>query len=727
LGAIRDGTVVPIIGLDDMKTLFILLLIYPTIISSQIKWQKTNGPSGGAIAALITKGDTVIAGTGYDKALIFFSTNKGINWTKAEFKTSYPHDQSRANDFIFTNDGGIISAVSRNGIYKSFDLIHWDKIYNNSNEFFWSLGKDFKGNLYAGTADDGNLFISKDNGSNWSIITSLGTGRISGFLLTRDSSLYLGSHSKVLKKNNNSDLWETIIFPDDQYYNLCSDTSNNIYAFPNDHIYISTNMGLTWASRDTDGFLIGNSMYHCIYNNKLIAALGDQTSLFGNGWGIALSEDQGKTWRWSNNGLPPQFSACFCLAKSNIETYVGTNAAGVYKSTNFGDSWFPINNGLNAADTRNINFDNKGNLYAACWSNGFFKSTDKGLSWKTINNGLTNVYCYSIIADINGDLLSGTDRGIFRSTDKGENWNLTNSAGNNFAYRFYRDRYNRIYAINYGDGIYRTTDLGTNWQRIDDGFGSLYVFGFVIDQNDNIYAGTRGGNIYKSTNDGSSWTEIRNSNSIYNSVIANISIAPNGNIFATNIEEGVIRSTDSGQSWNVLNIGITNPQVSALGINNNGDLFVSTLDGYFYYSSDNGESWQNILYNLEETQINDIIFDQDDTMYIATDESVWRSNPDTTVNVKDKTTVIKQYSLSQNYPNPFNPNTQINYTVKDAGSVKIEVFDILGRKVESLVNELKQPGNYSVTFNAKSITSGVYFYKLEINDYTSVKKMMFLK
>ena len=57
----------------------------------------------------------------------------------------------------------------------------------------------------------------------------------------------------------------------------------------------------------------------------------------------------------------------------------------------------------------------------------------------------------------------------------------------------------------------------------------------------------------------------------------------------------------------------------------------------------------------------------------------------------------------------------------------MDIYDILGRKVESLVNEEKQPGNYSVTFNAKSIKSGVYFYKLEINDYTSIKKMIFLK
>jgi len=85
------------------------------------------------------------------------------------------------------------------------------------------------------------------------------------------------------------------------------------------------------------------------------------------------------------------------------------------------------------------------------------------------------------------------------------------------------------------------------------------------------------------------------------------------------------------------------------------------------------------------------------------------------------------YSLSQNFPNPFNPSTVIKYAIPRAGIVKMVVYDILGRQVALLVNELKQPGNYEVKFDALNFASGVYFYKIEAGDFTSVKKMLLLK
>jgi hypothetical protein len=85
------------------------------------------------------------------------------------------------------------------------------------------------------------------------------------------------------------------------------------------------------------------------------------------------------------------------------------------------------------------------------------------------------------------------------------------------------------------------------------------------------------------------------------------------------------------------------------------------------------------------------------------------------------------YSLSQNYPNPFNPVTKIKYAIPKPGLVKLMIYDVLGREVTVLVNELKQAGIYSVSFDASSYTSGVYFYKLEAGDFTEVKKMVLMK
>ena len=85
------------------------------------------------------------------------------------------------------------------------------------------------------------------------------------------------------------------------------------------------------------------------------------------------------------------------------------------------------------------------------------------------------------------------------------------------------------------------------------------------------------------------------------------------------------------------------------------------------------------------------------------------------------------YALSQNYPNPFNPTTKINFAIPKQGFVSLKVYDILGRMVSQLVNEVKTAGTYSVDFNASNFASGIYFYKLEVNNFTDVKRMVFLK
>lgn len=90
-------------------------------------------------------------------------------------------------------------------------------------------------------------------------------------------------------------------------------------------------------------------------------------------------------------------------------------------------------------------------------------------------------------------------------------------------------------------------------------------------------------------------------------------------------------------------------------------------------------------------------------------------------------TVPTVYSLSQNYPNPFNPTTKINFSLPKQGYVTLKIYDMLGREVRTLVNEVKSIGNYSVDFNASEFSSGVYFYKLEADGFSDIKKMLLVK
>jgi hypothetical protein len=87
----------------------------------------------------------------------------------------------------------------------------------------------------------------------------------------------------------------------------------------------------------------------------------------------------------------------------------------------------------------------------------------------------------------------------------------------------------------------------------------------------------------------------------------------------------------------------------------------------------------------------------------------------------------REFALSQNYPNPFNPTTNINYALPAVMDVKLEVFNLLGQKVATLVNARQQAGNYTVPFNAANFASGVYFYKIQAGNNLATKKMMLVK
>lgn len=95
--------------------------------------------------------------------------------------------------------------------------------------------------------------------------------------------------------------------------------------------------------------------------------------------------------------------------------------------------------------------------------------------------------------------------------------------------------------------------------------------------------------------------------------------------------------------------------------------------------------------------------------------------------VEDDFNGISEFKLNQNYPNPFNPSTTISFTIPATGNVSLKIFNILGKEVAVLVNETKSAGNYSINFNASGLSSGVYFYQLTTNNFTSTKKFTLMK
>ena len=88
---------------------------------------------------------------------------------------------------------------------------------------------------------------------------------------------------------------------------------------------------------------------------------------------------------------------------------------------------------------------------------------------------------------------------------------------------------------------------------------------------------------------------------------------------------------------------------------------------------------------------------------------------------------VAEFALGQNYPNPFNPTTTINFSLAEPTFVRLAIYNLLGEEVEVLKNEYMNAGSFNVSFDASSLPSGMYLYKVETAQFSSVRKMMLMK
>jgi hypothetical protein len=177
---------------------------------------------------------------------------------------------------------------------------------------------------------------------------------------------------------------------------------------------------------------------------------------------------------------------------------------------------------------------------------------------------------------------------------------------------------------------------------------------------------------------------------------------------------------------------------------------IDTLDNaYVEVSPDNGTTWQSAkFYNKTvSTWTKEVIDITDlaggsasmklrfslvsngtivaDGIYIDNIKLTSYNSTPTGITVNNE--IPGQFSLSQNYPNPFNPVTVINYSIPAGNNVTLKVYNIIGKEVMTLVNERQNAGNYSVTFDGGSLSSGMYYYKMESGNFMDTKKMILIK
>ncbi|MEJ2195124.1 MAG: T9SS type A sorting domain-containing protein [Ignavibacteriaceae bacterium] len=152
----------------------------------------------------------------------------------------------------------------------------------------------------------------------------------------------------------------------------------------------------------------------------------------------------------------------------------------------------------------------------------------------------------------------------------------------------------------------------------------------------------------------------------------------------------------------------------------------------------NGSFDQTIIYKTEDPVLDGIgttIYDPGsptDYYVSAMTSASFRESTHPVTSVQgnhgsNNNTTVKSFYLLQNYPNPFNPKTNIGFRIVERGFVKLKVYDVLGKEITSLVNEEKGVGNYEVEFNGSDLSSGIYFYRLQVEEFVETKMMILLK
>lgn len=713
----------------------------------QAQWVQANGNSFvGPVSAFAVIPDgagnsDLIAGSIEG---VFLSTDNGTNWTSVN--TGLANTSVRVLALSGTN---LFAAGTYGGVYLSTDSgRNWAAA---STPFRWfSQMVEMGTNLFAAA---GNVYLSTDNGTTWTAAVDSGlTTPDVTTLAAGGTNLFAGTSDRggVFLSTNDGTSWTEV----DRGLTSATDTvfslavsGTNLIASTSAGVFLSTNYGTSWT-------LTGLANIHvCSF-----AVSGPDLFAGTYGAGVFLSTDNGTSWTAVNSGLTNAFVVP--LAVNDNCLFAGT-ANGVFLSTNEGKSWKApepnLRNTYVNAFAASPDAAGGTNLFVATYD-GVFLSTNNGARWTRVDSGLSNRFVRCLATNPNGtggtnlpagqaSLFAGTEGGLFLSTDNGTSWTAVDSGLTNLDVRALITSPNGAGGTNlfaasdepgyYGyisSGVYISTNGGESWTST--GMDSILTVSFAVTPDGtggtNLFAGTAHG-VYLSTNDGISWSlaseglpKSPNDSLVFESVSY---FAVSGrNLFANTVYDGVFLSTNNGTSWTAVNTGLTSTYVFSLAVSGT-NVFAGTDSGGVFLSTNNGASWTAVSAGLTNTYVSSLTVSGTDLFAGTLGRGVWKRPLSEMITSEERplSEAPTHFRLEQNYPNPFNPITTIRFAVRSSRCVELRVYDVLGREVATLVNEMKHAGSYTVNWDASRFASGVYFYRLKVGNFIETKKLILLK
>ena len=480
-----------------------------------------------------------------------------------------------------------------------------------------------------------------------------------------------------------------------------------------------------------------------------------------DGGSVFLSTDSGVTWNLRNTGVPAVNLYGISAIDAN-NCWVGTTAGAIYRTSNGGTSWalqISVNgsfiNGIKMFDINNGVYTGDPTGNGVPYQNRF--TTDGGTTW--------TIATTSPIATNEFGVINAWDW-----TDQNHFWiGSANTTASSTTCKIY----------------YTTTGFNGTWNSATvTGIGTtqgLYFQAIGMTDNNNGLAGSNNGTLVRTTNGGISWTSITppagvttfatiNMNAlkdgsnlirvVLNSTAFGYKIYTTTNYGTTWIEEVIPASAGSlgiqhlqfldpnlgyagcGSGVVLKYTGIVPVELSAFSaivikrnvvlnwtteseLNNQGfEVERKNQDGKFVaigHVNGNGTTTERKQYSFTDVSL------QEGKYFYRLKQVDFNGAYEYSNEVLAEITTPLEFALNQNYPNPFNPSTSISFSLAEPSFVKLAVYNLLGEEVQVLKNENMDAGSFNVNFDAASFPSGMYLYKIETAQFTSVRKMMLMK
>ena len=669
-------------------------------------WLLQHGPENSNVVTVVR---FLNASTGYalartaNQGYVYVTTNGGNLWTvNKALRDSALADSATFNDVTFTTFG--------------------------DSTFIWlTAGGDFGRPV----AYHQYVYVSKDTGRTWTNFTKLPSiPYLTVFKLYffNPSDGVISGGNVICRTSNGGETWDQL--------RIGPENNSMFFSFQ----FIDSDTGFFAGQRiiNSAGYVILGKTYNgamtwLLDSTKFFTPFYDADMCFVNsqlGFNVTLNSNQlyrttngGTNWTGFNLGsdLP-----LFDVNSADGKTVVAVGAVGkVVKSADSGKTWSDLTP-QKPVNYTYVKYLSKDLAVGYGVGNELFLSSDSCKTWTEFDMP-TALNVHIAFADSLNAWIADDSSRIYHSINSGRTWTLQkeeisgppNPPINGI--HFFDDATGC--AVGDGGYITATTDSGRIWISESDN-QSINLYGVFVASKTRAWAVGAGGIIIVSYDQFHTW--IPQSSPVSTTLR---SVVFTDTLHGSILGDGgiILTTTNGGTSW----IQESSPDASLNSMSfpdaENG--WVVGNSGKIYRTQNGGKNWESQESGVQ-SNLNGIDFVDDlhgvavgDSGVVLTTGTGGVTSTIKTINLSPPQT----FELGQNYPNPFNPTTIISYELPANDMVRLEIYDILGRKIETLLSERQNAGNHSVPFNASNLSSGVYFYRLSAGSFVQTKKLMLIK